>query len=134
MSNKTTRWVTAIMLAVPVLAASGLAQAATSQLTGCAAKQHEIEQQLTHAREQGNAGRVSGLKEALQNVQDHCTDDGLLKSRQVKVQEKEREVKERTHELKEAQASGQKDKIEKRQRKLAQAQAELAEARAELTK
>lgn len=134
MSNKTTTWVAAIMLAVPALAAPGLAQAATSQLTGCAAKQHEIEQQLVHAREQGNAGRVRGLEEALQSVKDHCTDEGLLKSRQVKVQQKEREVKERTHELKEAQVSGQQEKIEKRQRKLAEAQAELAEARAELTK
>ena len=134
MSNKTTHWVTALMLVVPVLAAPGLAQAATSQLTGCAAKQHEIEQQLIHARAQGNNGPVKGLENALQSVKDHCTDEGLLKKRQAKVQQKEREVQVRTHELQEAQASGRQDKINKRQRKLAEAQAELAEAQAELAK
>lgn len=107
---------------------------AASNLTGCAAKKDEITKQIAAAKTHGNTSRVSGLTTALQEVNDHCTDELLLRGRQDKVAEKQRKVSERVEELKDAQNSGRDDKIAKKQSKLDAAKQELVEAQAELAK
>ena len=101
---------------------------AASDLTGCAAKKHEIEQQIEFARKHNALSRISGLEKALNEVTEHCTDSDLLQQRQAKVAEKQMKVREREQELAQAQASGRPGKIEKRQQKLDDARQELAEA------
>ncbi len=104
------------------------------ELTGCAAKKHEIQQQIDYAKTDGNERRVRGLEKALAEVNDNCTDESLLRERQIKVQEKERTVSERITELEEAKETGRRDKINNKQKKLEEAKQELAEAKAALRK
>lgn len=107
---------------------------AQEPLKGCDAKAYEIQQQIEYAKSNDNTHRVTGLEKALKEVRDHCTDEGLMRERLAKVNEKEQEVAERTLELKDAQESGRADKIEKRMNKLKEAEAELSAARSELNK
>ena len=87
--------------------AAGAVQAAQPDtgLTGCAAKRSAIENQLKLARDQGNAGQVSGLEEALRGV-DNCTDASLRKEREQKVLEARHEVAQREKDLKRAEKKG----------------------------
>ncbi|MGY4525354.1 DUF1090 domain-containing protein [Pseudomonas sp. TE21394] len=123
-----TRISTLFLLATLGLAA-GAVQAAQPDagLTGCAAKRSAIENQLKLARDQGNAGQVSGLEEALRGV-DNCTDAGLRKEREQKVLEARHEVAQREKDLKKAEKKGDSEKINKRKDKLAESRKELQEA------
>jgi len=116
-----------LLLASSVLAIS-LAATAQAAVT-CAGKQHDIEQQISYANLHGNAGQAAGLRKALQESREHCTDQGLHAELQQRVSEKERKVDERGRELVEAQAGGKPDKIAKKQQRLEEAQQELREAR-----
>ena len=109
--------------------AAGAVQAAQPDagLTGCAAKRSAIENQLKLARDQGNAGQVSGLEEALRGV-DNCTDASLRKEREQKVLEARHEVAQREKDLKRAEKKGDSEKINKRKDKLAESRKELQEA------
>ncbi|EKO5149182.1 DUF1090 domain-containing protein [Vibrio fluvialis] len=120
----------ALLALLPV----SVALANTPPLKGCVAKEQAIQQEIDAAKAHGNQRKLDGLNEALSQVREHCTEDGLLKERQAKVQEKQREVQQRRQELEEARASGKSDKIEKKMQKLDEANAELAEAMAELSK
>lgn len=106
---------------------------AASELTGCAAKKADIEQQLKYANQHNNMARVAGLEKALREVESHCTDSSLLKQRQEKVAAKKEDVQKREQELAQAQIEGRASKIEKRQQKLAEAREELQEAEHALT-
>ena len=77
--------------------------------------------------------RIHGLEKALTEVQDHCTDESLLKERTAKVNEKKEKVNERLAELQEAKEIGRLDKISKKQKKLEDAQEELKEAQRALS-
>ncbi|MFG0887117.1 DUF1090 domain-containing protein [Vibrio sp. CJQ_6] len=122
-------------LCVGLLALLPLSHAlADEALKGCAAKEHAILEQIESAKKYDNQRKLEGLEEALSQVRQHCTDEGLLRNRQAKVRKQEREVEERIQDLKDAQASGKQDKIKKRMRKLEEAKAELEEAKAELLK
>jgi hypothetical protein len=94
----------------------------------CESKAQAIEQQMAHAREQGQADRLKGLQKALTEVKANCTAQSLAAEKADKVKEKQQEVAERQQDLKEAQASGDKEKIAVRQKKLEEAIAELREA------
>lgn len=99
-------------------------------LTGCAAKKQNIERQLSYAKAHNNTHRVSGLEKALSEVQYHCSDASLERSRAEKVSEKQRKVSEREAELREAKETGDAEKIAKKMKKVDEAKAELAEAQA----
>ncbi|BDH44130.1 hypothetical protein TUM12370_01740 [Salmonella enterica subsp. enterica serovar Choleraesuis] len=109
-------------------------QVSAAPLTGCAAKQANIENQLSYAEKYGNSFRVNGLRKALSEVREHCTNASLLAERQNRITEKERKVAERQAELNKVKASGRTDKIANKQKKLAEAEQELKEAQAELLK
>ncbi|WP_148242080.1 DUF1090 domain-containing protein [Enterobacter asburiae] len=128
MMNKKSVLTLAMLLALP------LSANAERALTGCAAKQHNIEQQIRYAETHGNDYRVDGLKKAYAEVVATCTDASLKKEREAQVRKKQQEITERELELQEANASGRPDKIAKKQAKLEEAKAELQEAEAELTK
>ncbi len=107
---------------------------ADSALTGCAAKKQEIETQLSFARQHNNSHQIAGLEKARREVEEHCTESGLLKQRQEKVAEKRSKVQEREQELAQAKAEERSaSKIRKREEKLAEARQDLKEAEQALT-
>lgn len=97
-------------------------------LTGCAAKQSAIENQLRIARDNGNSNQVAGLEKALKESTDHCTDASLRKEREQKVLDARHEVAQRTKDLDKAMKKGDADKINKRKEKLAESKKELQDA------
>lgn len=116
-------------LAVPALAAEEKAA-----LTGCAAKQQAISEQIEQARAHNNAEQLAGLEKALSESKAHCTDAGLHKEREQKVLEARKEVSQRQKDLDKAMKKGDSDKINKRKDKLAEAKKELQAAVDELEK
>ncbi|EDQ6556426.1 DUF1090 domain-containing protein [Salmonella enterica subsp. enterica] len=101
---------------------------------GCGYKRQQLEHQLEYALAYNNAHRVAGLREALRQIDEHCTDNSLLRQKENKVAEKKRKVAERQRELEQARASGKREKIASKQAKLDEAREELAEARRELSR
>lgn len=121
-------------LAAPLLSVHA-APAATkdcSALRSCAAKFCHIENDIAAAQANGNTRREAGLRRALAEAQDSCTDESLRKDRLKAIGEHKEKVQEREAELAEARDKGKQDKIDKAQRKLAEAQAELKDAEDEL--
>ncbi|EHC5874048.1 DUF1090 domain-containing protein [Salmonella enterica subsp. enterica serovar Eastbourne] len=88
---------------------------------GCEYKRQDLERQIAHAKAHNNIHRVSGLREALHQVDEHCTDNNLLRQKENKVAEKQRKVTERQQELELARASGKREKIASKQAKLDEA-------------
>ncbi len=119
-----------LFVVIPAFAASAAQQ---SELTGCAAKQYDIEKQIDYARTHGNQHRIAGLETALAEVKASCTESGLLADRQEKIREKERKVAARMAELNQAKATGDHDKIMKKEKKLAEAKEELVAAQRALS-
>ena len=122
--------VKAVLVAASLLL-PGVAVAADG---GCAAKRLTLERQIAQAQAQGDAGRLAGLRRALDAVQAHCTDAGLRQQRLEVIQARSREVAERERDLRDAQTKGDADKIRVRSRKLAEARRELEEARAKASR
>lgn len=125
-----TRHTTVALLLLALPASAALAQ---SNLTGCAAKKDDIQQQIDYAKAHNNSYRLSGLEKALSEVSAHCTDASLRAEREADVAKKEQKVAEREQELAEAKATGRPDKIQKKQEKWDDAKRELADAKASLT-
>jgi len=110
----------------------GLAASAFAQPAGCDAKRQEIEQQIAHARANGNSNRLAGLETALAGVKANCTDASLRRDAKEKVEKAQAKLDERERELQEARDEGRSaDKIAARQRKVDEARAELSRAQAE---
>lgn len=123
--------IASLFIIAPVALANAVDQ---PKLTGCAAKEHDIQKQIDYANSYGNKYRVAGLENALREVRSNCSDESLLREHKNNIKEKQKKVYERTQELKEAQETGLKDKIAKRQKKLEEANKELSEAQSSLTK
>jgi len=121
-------------LALLLLALPALPAFAQSNLTGCAAKKDDIQQQIDYAKTHNNSYRIAGLEKALSEVNANCSDASLRADREADVRKKEQKVAEREQELTEAKATGHTDKIQKKQEKLVDAKEELADAKAELNK
>ncbi len=117
-----------------VLAAPALAAEEPLPLTGCAAKQQSISNQIEQARLHGNAEQQAGLEKALSEVRANCTDAGLRKEREQKVLDARHEVAQRKKDLDKAMKKGDAEKINKRKDKLAEANKELQAAVEELEK
>jgi hypothetical protein len=103
-------------------------------LTGCAAKQQNIREQLGQAQAAGNKPQQAGLEKALAESTAHCTDAALRKERENKVLEARKEVAERQADLDKALKKGDSDKINTRKDKLAESRKELQQAIDELDK
>ncbi|CAX61380.1 Uncharacterized protein EbC_38490 [Erwinia billingiae Eb661] len=122
-----------IILLTSLLMVLGSAQAA-EPATGCSAKRAEVVEQIKYADAHGNSSQKAGLEKALKEIDQHCTNEGLLADRQQRVSEKQAKVAEREADLREAQASGNSKKIAKQQKKLDSANEELKDAQAQLSK
>ncbi|EKY8363977.1 DUF1090 domain-containing protein [Salmonella enterica] len=101
---------------------------------GCEYKRQDLERQIAYAQAHNNIHRVAGLQKALRQVDEHCTDNNLLRQKENKVAEKKRKVSDRQRELEQVRASGKREKIASKQAKLDEAREELAEARRELSR
>ncbi|EKR9891661.1 DUF1090 domain-containing protein [Salmonella enterica] len=97
-------------------------------------KRQQLEHQLEYAQAYNNAHRVAGLQRALRRINEHCTDNSLLRQKENKVAEKKRKVAERQRELEQARAAGKREKIASKQARLDEAREELAKARRELSR
>ena len=118
------------MLSAPSMAAP----AAPTALTGCAAKQQQVQAQIDIAKSHGNQNQVEGLSTALREIQDNCTETSLRKEREGKVLDAKREVSKRQSDLDKAMKKGDSEKINKRKDKLAESRKELQQAMDELDK
>lgn len=98
----------------------------------CADKKQQVEQELNYAKQHQQTHRVHGLEQALANLNTNCTDDGLKKEHQSKIDEKQ-------HKLDKAQAELQKAiddkkssaKIQQKKQKVEKAQSALDALKAE---
>ncbi|MNJ98598.1 hypothetical protein D3C87_163650 [compost metagenome] len=95
----------------------------------CADKRADIEMQIVEAQSAKNKNREAGLRKALSELNAHCTDEGLSKAHQEKLNKLQAKVDERMADLKAAEAKGDKKKIEKQTKKLQEAETELQNAK-----
>jgi len=91
----------------------------------CQEKEQDIQREISYAEKHNNQHRIDGLKKALSEVKDNCTDSKLRADHQEKIAEQKDEIAERRRDLQEAKEKGDAEKIAKRERKLQEAQDEL---------
>ena len=91
----------------------------------CQEKAQDIQREISYAEKHNNQHRIDGLKKALSEVKDNCTDSKLRADHQEKIAEQKEEIAERRQDLQEAKEKGDAEKIAKRERKLQEAQDEL---------
>ncbi|WP_136246676.1 DUF1090 domain-containing protein [Halomonas borealis] len=127
-----TRDVSILMLCAMPTAFSPSAVAEDSLDSLCQAKVEDIQAQRQAAEQDGNEHRVRGLTRALDEVTQHCTNDGVLEDAEQDVRESMAEVRERQADLDDAQQAGDADDIRERSRKLEEAVTELEADQREL--
>lgn len=129
------------MTVLPLLLAlsAGYVSGAAAAGNDCDAKRAAIENQIKEAQKYGNYNKVAGLKQALAEINAHCTDSGLVVKAQQKVSklekklaEKQDDLREVQADLREAQAKGDQQKVAKYQKKMAEKRADVQEIQAEL--
>lgn len=130
---------TTVLPLVILMGAVGFTTVASAAGNDCNAKRAAIETQIQQAQKYGNTYKIDGLKKALSELNAHCTDAGLIKDAQKKVEklekklrEKQEDVREVQSDLREAQAKGDAKKIAKYQKKLVEKQADVKEITADL--
>jgi len=94
-------------------------------LAGCERKFCEIETQIDNAEKQANADKVAGLKKALSEARDHCTDDSLRQELKDDIKEARSDLLDYQEDLDEARADGDEEKVAKYQKKIADEITEL---------
>ncbi|WP_058910895.1 DUF1090 domain-containing protein [Entomohabitans teleogrylli] len=99
--------------------------AAAQSASPCSEKEQSILREISYAEKHGNQHRIDGLKKALSEVREHCTDSKVLADHQKKIADKREDIAERKAELDEARRKGDPEKIAKQQRKLAEDESEL---------
>ena len=95
-----------------------IASSDCGNLKGCEKKFCEIERQLNLAQDKGNIRKADGLKRALENAKEHCTDKGLKEDLVEEIEEANEEIVEYESDLKEAKEYGKTDKVRKYQEKI----------------
>jgi len=98
---------------VPAIASSDC-----NNLKGCERKFCEIERQLNTSQEKGNKHKAAGLRQALDNAKEHCTDNGLKEDLIREIEETQKDITEYESDLKEAEEYEKKDKVRKYQAKI----------------
>ena len=102
-----------ISTSIPALASTDC-----SNLKGCERKFCEIERQLNIAQEKDNERKADGLKKALDEAKEHCTDKGLKDDLVEEIEEVKEEIVEYESDLKKAKKYGKTDKVRKYQEKI----------------
>lgn len=112
----------------------------------CGTKKAALEKQLAYAKAHSNQYRVAGLEKALKSVELYCTDEGLKKDAEDRVEKLTDKVNENISELARIQAdldsanakndakkaAKYQDKLSDKQEDIDDALEELKEAKAEL--
>jgi len=109
------------VLALALLTLTSAAQANTL----CSEKEQDIQREIGYAEKHNNQHRIDGLKKALSEVRENCSDAGLRAEHQKKIAKQKAEIEERKADLVEARQKGDPDKITKREKKLAEAEDSL---------
>ncbi|AJZ91822.1 DUF1090 domain-containing protein [Cedecea neteri] len=109
------------VLALALLTLTSVAQANTL----CSEKEQDIQREIGYAEKHNNQHRIDGLKKALSEVHENCSDAGLRAEHQKKIAKQKAEVEERKADLIQARQKGDPDKITKREKKLAEAEDSL---------
>ena len=89
-----------------------------SYLNGCEKKFCEMERQLEIARKKDNERKADGLKKALEEAKENCTDKSLREDLSKEMEEVKEEIAEYESDLEEAKEYGKRDKVHKYQEKI----------------
>jgi len=117
-----------LFISTPVLASTDC-----SNLKGCERKFCEIERQLNIAKERDNERKADGLKKALNEAKEHCTDKGLKNDIIEEIEEVKEEIAEYESDLNEAKEYGKTDKVRKYQEKIEEEKNKLRHLEHKLT-
>ena len=104
-----------LLISTPIQA---IASTDCNYLKGCEKKFCEIERQLKIAQKKDNERKADGLKKALEEAKEHCTDKSLKEDLSKEIEEVKEEIAEYESDLKEAKEYGKKDKVSKYQEKI----------------
>ena len=116
-----------------LISATVIASSDCGNLKGCEKKFCDIERQLNVANEKGNKHKAGGLKRALENAKEHCTDKGLKEDLVEEIEEANKEIVEYESDLKEAKEYGKKDKVRKYQEKIEEEKSKINYLKDELS-
>ncbi len=117
-----------ISTSIPALASTDC-----GNLKGCERKFCEIERQLNIAQEKDNERKADGLKKALDEAKEHCTDKGLKDDLVEEIEEVKEEIVEYESDLKKAKKYGKTDKVRKYQEKIEEEKNKLRRLEDELS-
>ncbi|MDN3696158.1 MULTISPECIES: DUF1090 domain-containing protein [Vibrio] len=104
-----------------------------SEKIGCDKKACIIQAKMDIAKLNGHDNKLAGLKNALDHVNDYCTNDDLKDELLEKLQDSESDLREYRSELEEAHSYEEEDKILKYQRKIEEEQREIKVIERELS-
>jgi len=125
-AHAVTQWKVSIMKFRITLALALFSLSTASYATSlCQEKEQDIQREIGYAEKHNNQHRVDGLKKALSEVKDNCSDSKLRADHQKKIAEQKDEIAERRQDLQEAKEKGDAEKIAKREKKLKEAQDDL---------
>ncbi|CAK9886319.1 MAG: Protein YqjC [Candidatus Erwinia impunctatus] len=131
--------VKSLLLPVALFVTVGISFSTSAAGNDCNARRQSLEDQTVQAEKYGHKNKVAGLKKALSEVNEHCTDAGLLKDARQKVgkmeeklAEKQKDIAEISADLRQAEAEHDAEKVAKYQRKLSEKQADIREVTDEL--
>jgi len=116
-----------------LLSALVIASSDCVNLKGCEKKFCEIERQLEVAQEKGNKRKANGLRRALENTKENCTDKGLKEDLIKEIEEVNEEIAEYESDLKEAKEYGKTDKVRKYQEKIEEEKSKINHLKDELS-
>ena len=116
-----------------LLSALVIASSDCVKLKGCEKKFCEIERQLEVAQEKGNKRKANGLRRALENTKENCTDKGLKEDLIKEIEEVNEEIAEYESDLKEAKEYGKTDKVRKYQEKIEEEKSKINHLKDELS-
>ncbi len=115
-----------------IISSHSLAFANCEQKKGCEKKACNIEKQIKIAKDMNNGSKENGLKKALSEVLEHCTDDKLKHDIEDKITDAQNDIKDYKKDREEATAEGKKDKISKYNKKISEEEAVIHSLRLEL--
>lgn len=112
-------------LAVTLFSMPAMASEECADLTGCDRKFCEMERQIEEAKNNGNPHKVAGLKKALSEAKENCTDEGLYQDLQEEVDASKSDLAGYEEDLAEARQDGEDKKVAKYLRKIQEEKTEL---------
>jgi hypothetical protein len=113
---------------IALLVSTALPATAAELSPRCAAKQADIEANISAATARGNTRELAGLNKALRATKANCTEESLKEEKEARVRKAKQEIAKRERDLAMAEQKGDTKKLEKRRKKLEEARRELAAA------